>query len=422
MSHRDYLFSLEIHGIKLGLDNIRFLMDAAGHPEHHLPTVHVAGTNGKGSVGAMLDAMLGAAGYSVGRFTKPHLLDVTERFLLGRRPISAAELDEEIAFFRQAAEGMGHPPTFFEVNTAIVLRWLAARRVDAAVIEVGMGGRFDSTNVASPLLSIITNIDLDHTRYLGDSLDKIAFEKAGILKEGVPLVLGETRQGPEGVILNRANELGCPVVQLERDFSYEVRGDSFDLRFDYTGPRFTFNSVPLGLRGCFQGTNAAVATAAAEQLSERYPRLDEKAVVAGLRDARCPCRLERVLESPPVIIDVAHNPAGAQRLAEALNAYVLVLAVSSDKDAEGIIDALAPKAQTMILSQFTGRRALPAGDLSAKAGSHSHRCVARFSEAIDMGLGEAKRETPLVIAGGFFTAGEARRYLMDAYAAPPPAF
>ncbi|MDX9971847.1 MAG: Mur ligase family protein, partial [FCB group bacterium] len=174
MNAREYLFSLERHGIKLGLENITHLLEAANRPERAYPTIHVAGTNGKGSVVAMLDSILRAAGLRTGRFTSPHLIHLNERVLIDRQPIDDEELDDHLAVFRAVAEKMPFSPTFFEVITAAAFRAFAHRNVDVALIEVGMGGRFDSTNVITPLVSAVTSIALEHTRYLGNTLEEIA--------------------------------------------------------------------------------------------------------------------------------------------------------------------------------------------------------------------------------------------------------
>ena len=417
----DYLFDLERHGVKLGLDNIRLLLDAAGNPHAGYPAVHVGGTNGKGSVAAMVEAMARAAGYTVGRFTSPHLIDVSERFLIGPEPIARPALEEQIALFRAVAEAMNPPPTFFEMNTAIAFRWFAQRRVDFALIEVGMGGRFDSTNVIDPVAVAITNIDLEHTEFLGDTPEQIAFEKAGIIKPAKPLVLGETRPGPRDVILGRADELGAAAYLLDRDFRGAVSGPKLGPTFRYESASLAIGPVPLALPGDFQRENAAVAVALAERLRHRFPGIDERAIAAGLGRARWPCRLEKVLHEPPVIIDVAHNPRGAQRLAQELPPCITVLAVSRDKDAAGIVRALSPVTNTFVFSQFRGLRGLPVDALCEAAGRPGRR-TADLKEAIRLGMELADEACPLVITGSIFAAGEARQILIDDYGAPPLAF
>jgi dihydrofolate synthase / folylpolyglutamate synthase len=414
---RTYLASLEFHGIKLGLDNITHLLTCAENPHNDYPSVHVAGTNGKGSVVAVLDAIVGAAGYRTGRFTSPHLITLNERFLCDRVPIGDEALDEQLAFFQSIAETMDPPPTYFELVTAVAFRWFAQQRVECALVEVGMGGRFDSTNVLAPVACAITNIDLEHTQYLGDTREAIAFEKAGILKSGTPAIVAERQAGPLGVIEARAREVGAPLRVVDRDYRYEVEGPTFEQRLSYESEGLRIDSAPLGLPGRFQGENAATAVSVAEVLRARFPRVDEAAIRAGLSEARWPCRMERVLEDPPVIIDVAHNAAGAARLAEELGSSVIVLAVASDKAAREMVHALAPRAETLILTRFTNRRGLEVAALSEAAGDVPHVTAPDLRAAIAQGMAAATTETPLVIAGSLFAAGEARAILAEEYGA-----
>lgn len=422
MTPREYLYSLELHGIKLGLENITKLLDTAGNPHRAFPTVHISGTNGKGSVAAMVDAMLQAAGYATGRFTSPHLINVSERFLHNSTPIGAAELDDAIAFFRRIAQAMTPPPTFFELVTAVAFRWFERQRVEIGVIEVGMGGRFDSTNVIAPEASAITNIDLEHTKYLGDTLEKIAFEKAGIIKLRTPVVISESKPGPLDVILERARTLNSPVRLAGRDFTHTVSGPSFQQRFSYESATLRIDSTPLSLAGSYQGDNAATAVALAELLRERFATITPESIIAGLESACWPCRLERVMEHPSVIIDVAHNAAGARKLARELPPCIVALAVSSDKDAAAMAAALAPVAKQFIVSEFTGRRALPARDLSNALHGYAHHVITPLTDAIDAGLALAEDAVPLVITGSIFTAGEARARLIRSHGAAPLRF
>ena len=422
MTHREYLFHLELHGIKLGLENIRRLLDAAGAPERGYPIVHVAGTNGKGSVVAFLDAIARSAGYRVGCFTSPHLTDVTERFLVDGTPMPEAALEEEIGFFRAVAERMDSPPTFFELNTAIAFRWFERCKVDLAVIEVGMGGRLDSTNVVEPLATAITNIGLDHMKYLGDTVEQIAFEKAGIIKAGVPLVLTETSSPAQDVILTRAAQLRSPVRVLGCDFRFELTGPPFAQEFAYESDRLRFGPTPLNLNGAHQAPNAASAVALAECMMTSLPRIDAAAIRVGLASARWPCRLEKVLDQPPVIIDAAHNPAGARQISKALEQCVTLLAISSDKDAEGIIEALSPITALFILSQYGGARSLPVAELRQAAGNRPYLAMPSLAEAIGLGLSLAGASRPLLITGSIFTAGKARQILVAQHGGKPLAF
>jgi dihydrofolate synthase/folylpolyglutamate synthase len=390
-SEQDYLLRLTMHGIKLGLDNIRFLLDTAGSPQDRYPTVHVAGTNGKGSVLAFLDAMFRAAGYRVGKFTSPHLIHPNERFQIGGIPIGGAELDAIIARFRQIAEGLEQAPTFFEVNTAVAFEWFANLKVDVALIEVGMGGRLDSTNVITPVATAITNIDLEHTAYLGDTLSAIAGEKAGILKPGIPAIITETRDEPLQVLLRTAAERGSPVHLLDRDFTFDLTGEPWAQQFEYRDERGQIKAQSLGLAGRHQGSNAACAVALARQLQPVFPRLTDAHIQQGLVQAKWPGRLDRVMNDPPVIIDVAHNVAGAQRLVETVKSAVTVLSVSSDKDAAGMIRLLAPISKRLILTTFSGWRSMPLERLKEAAGDAECEAVPDLRDALRTAIGAAAK-------------------------------
>jgi dihydrofolate synthase/folylpolyglutamate synthase len=417
VTSREYLLHLEMHGIKLGLDNIRFLLNAADAPHLRYPIVHIAGTNGKGSVSALLAAIARAAGYRVARFTSPHLIDVTERFLLNGDPMSDSAFNENIEFFRRVAERMTPPPTFFEMNTAIAFRWFSQIHADLAIIEVGMGGRLDSTNIVNPLAAAITNIALDHTQYLGETIEKIAFEKAGIIKPGVPLILTETDDDARGVILNRAKELGAPTHSLGAEFQYDITGPAFRQQYQHKSKKLNIGPTPLRLAGRHQGANAAAAVELAQQIRADLPRIDERAIIEGLGSARWPCRLEKVLDAPPVIIDSAHNPAGARQIAKALPACTVLIAASADKDIAGIIGALAPITRELILTQYTGQRSAAVQTLKTAANRPAF-LEPRLTDAIDLGLSLASQTKPLLITGSIFTAGEARQILTNHYGAP----
>ncbi|GMU93837.1 MAG: dihydrofolate synthase [Candidatus Hydrogenedentota bacterium] len=411
MTAREYLAGLEFHGIKLGLENIHRLAAAAGNPHLSCPTIHVAGTNGKGSVLAFLGAIIREAGYCEGRFTSPHLIDVNERFLVGGSPITDEVLDEQISFFRTIAESMPQPPTYFELCTAVAFRWFALRRVDLALFEVGMGGRFDSTNIIHPLACAITNISLEHTKYLGNSIAEIAFEKAGIIKPGVPVVVTERQPAALDVIRRRASELRAPVLLPDRDFSYQAVGGPLRFSLTYRGTRFQIDAAPLGLAGQFQSHNASVAIALAELLAGRFPKITRDAVCRGLAAAKWPCRLEKVLDEPPVYLDVAHNPAGMAELAGVFRSCVVVLSVSSDKAAAQMVDAIAPVAKELILTQFAGPRALPVDQLAAVARHVPHRTFAHLDDAIRAAISVANPACPALITGSIFAAGQARQIL-----------
>lgn len=418
----DYLDSLIMHGVKLGLQNISALMDACEDPHLSYPTVHVAGTNGKGSSLAFLAAILETAGYRAGRFTSPHLLHVTERFLTGNCPMTVPDLHENVAFFRDLAARLGITPTYFEMNTAMAFRWFARQAVDIALVEVGMGGRFDSTNIVKPEVCAITNIDMDHTQYLGNTRAAIAFEKAGILKPGVPAVVGETGEEALPVIREQAALRKAPLHCFNGDYSFEAGGTTWHPIMAYRGLGVEWADLALGLAGAHQAHNAALAVTMALLLRDTFPHITEPAIREGLSSARWPGRLERVLDSPPVFMDAAHNPAGCQVLAHALERCVVVFSVSSDKDAASMIDILSPIAAPLILTAYQGGRSMPIDLLRQQAGRHKALCFARMEEALDTAMKLASEERPLLITGSIYGAGEARQILMERHGASTPSF
>ena len=419
---RAYLETLILHGMKLGLQNISTLMDACGRPHLARPVVHVAGTNGKGSVLTFLSAILNAAGYRTGRFTSPHLLDVTERFLLDDQPMCEEDLRENVSFFKQLSEETGCTPTFFEMTTAVAFRWFARRAVDVALVEVGMGGRFDSTNIVEPLACAITNIDFDHTQFLGDSRAAIAFEKAGILKAGVPAVIGVTDREPLQVIQEQGRVREASLHCLDHEFSYAAAGTVWQPLLAYRGFGEEFTGLAPGLAGGHQAHNASIAVSLAMLLRGHFPRITEKEIREGLRAARWPGRLERVLDDPPVIMDVAHNPAGCATLAKTFDRCVTVFSVSSDKDAAEMIHHLARFSDPLILTEYQGGRTMPLEALQKCAEGHAFIAHPDLHSALEAGMGLAGKDKPLLVTGSIYAAGEARRILMDRYGATPVTF
>lgn len=420
----DYLFGLELHGIKLGLNTIRDLLHSMGNPQNSYPTIHVGGTNGKGSTVAFLDHILRASSYTVGRFTSPHLCSVNERFMIDGQPIADAELCSLIESVRVHTEQHDHSPTFFEMNTAIAFEYFKRHQVDIALIEVGMGGRFDSTNVITPLVSVITSIALEHTQFLGDTLEKIAYEKAGIIKPEIPLIMGLLPPSAAEVITQAAEAHRSPITRLDTDIRYQYAAQKNSI--DYTGNTWTLSECPLPLAGMHQAENAALALATAELIAPTFPNLTVDSAKQGIINTRWPCRMEQVLsENPTVIVDVAHNPSGAQTLVNTLDRdTIVILSVSTDKDAEAMVQTLSTRANHLILTQFDGHRAAPAEDLLPYIPEGlPHSLIPEFTQAIYSGIHMARiKNIPLLITGSIFTAGQARAYLISDYDAPELTF
>ncbi len=419
---REYLSDLILHGVKLGLDNTRALLQGADNPERAYPSVHIAGTNGKGSVAAFLDTILRTAGLRSGKFTSPHLLDIRERFQVDGVPIPEEALRDQILRFREIASRMPAPPTFFELNTAVAFGWFREMRVDVAVVETGMGGRHDATNVLCPALCAITNIALDHTQYLGDMLEAIAFEKAGILKPGVPCVTGPLVPGPAGVIQERALAVGAPLLMAVRDFDFSVSGTPMAPLLSLRHDALSLEHVPVGLPGAHQGANAALAALAAALLPPPLGAVSREAIVRGLAGTRWPGRMEKVLESPPVYLDIAHNPDGMRTLAASFPRAVVVFAVSSDKAAAEMLEIIRPAASPLLLTGYAGARSLSVGELSRMAAGIPHLACANLSEALAAGMPLATEESPLLVCGSVYAAGEARRILMVRHGVNEPVF
>jgi dihydrofolate synthase/folylpolyglutamate synthase len=372
----EYLYGLQKHGIKLGLDTMRALLGRVGHPERRVRVLHVGGTNGKGSTAAMAAAVLQASGLRVGLYTSPHLVEFRERIRVNGDMIDEAQVADVIGRLDAAASPDLHP-TFFEMTTAMALLHFAESAVDVAVLEVGLGGRFDATNVVVPEACAITTIALDHQEYLGRTEEAIAFEKAGIIKPSVPVVIG--RMGPEasGMISRIARQQAAPLWKLGDDFHVEGEGPE---HFTYRGVTRTFQGLQCGLSGRHQLDNAACALALLEAAGERGTRVGEAAVREGLRSVIWEGRLEIIDEFPKVLLDGAHNPAAAGALARHLQAHltrypdsriILVWGMMRDKDHRGFIEPLRPLVSEIVLTQAgLARSATPRELREALSGWH----------------------------------------------------
>jgi dihydrofolate synthase/folylpolyglutamate synthase len=434
---------------QLKLDRMRSLLVRLGRPDAGLKIVHVAGTKGKGSTSAMIAAMLTAAGYRTGVFSSPHLERIEERFAVDGRPCSAAELVTLVdrlqpivhAIDAEAAE-QGDPlggPTFFEIITAIALVHFVERQVDAAVLEVGLGGRLDATNVSLPAVSVITSIDFDHTRQLGNTLAAIAGEKAGIIKPGVPVVSGVIQPEAQAVVAAVAREHGCRLIQLGRDFSYtyqppkhcglriadcgfvdpqsEIRNPKSEMEFRMVGQEFNLEHVALAMRGPHQAANAATALAAVAELRRQGWCVSTDAIRDGLGRAVVPARVELIAGEPAVVLDTAHNPASARALVAALaelprtGRRTLLLSVSRDKDVRAIVGELAPHFDRVVVTQYRENpRAVAVEELAEivreLAGNGNVISCVTPNAAWHAVCGTAEPGELVAIAGSFFLAAE----------------
>lgn len=430
----DYLFGLRNSGIKLGLDRIERLMELLGHPFRAYPTVLIGGTNGKGSVSAILASILEQAGYRTGLYTSPHLVKFNERIRVGGELITDAELSlitEEIKGLVDERALDGEPdlsPSFFEFTTAIAFAFFRRKSVDIALLEVGMGGRLDATNVAEPELSVITGVGLDHMSSLGADIAIIAVEKAGIIKERRPVVTGLLEPEARRVIERIAKERSAPLIMAGESFSVDPceAGEDGEGSENGQGGLFSFRSavvsydgLELALRGAHQQGNAGIAIAVLESLSESGFKVTPEELRAGLKGVRWPGRCEIVGREPTVMLDCAHNESAAEALKNVLKEFtyarlILVVGIMKDKDIGAILSLLAPLAGSIIFTRADMERAEePEKLLSMLRESVSANVRAASIDSVDdalrSALSQAREDDLICVTGSIFVVGEARQ-------------
>jgi dihydrofolate synthase/folylpolyglutamate synthase len=435
------------------LQRMERLLAEIGNPHHQLKAIHIAGTKGKGSTAAMIDAVLRAAEFRTGLYTSPHLERIEERFVVDGRPCEASTFVELVRRLQPVVERFdaecggtedSTPATYFEITTAMAMLLFAQQEVDFAVLEVGLGGRLDSTNVCRPLVCVITSISYDHTQQLGSTLAQIASEKVGIVKPGVPVVSGVIGDEAQRVIAATARECGCKLLQLGVDFGFhyhaprigasasqQLLGAAFDFRLPHGGERAQRRDLHLAMCGRHQVQNAAVALAALDELAAQSLVIPEQAMRDGLALAQCGARIELVGQQPTVLLDAAHNVASAAALADVIREHfagcpqrTLVLATSRDKDARSILAALLPEFDRVIFTSFQNnpRAADPqellalAETLLAEQQQHRARTTSCTVNPIaEDALAQARRQTSqrglICIAGSFFLAAQLRPLL-----------
>jgi dihydrofolate synthase/folylpolyglutamate synthase len=412
-----YLYSLEKFGIVFGLENIQWILNCIGNPHGSLKTVHIGGTNGKGSVAAMLSHILKDAGYRVGKYTSPHLVSFTERITINEEEITEEEVADLTAYIRQHIEGVEPTRTFtfFDFTTALAFEYFCRKNVDIALVEVGLGGRLDSTNVVNPLFSIITNVALDHADYLGDDILDIAKEKSGIIKRGVPVVTG-AQDGPRNIIEEVGETSGSPVYALGRDFSHEKKESQ---TVSYAGFSMKLDDVYVNLKGDHQLSNAAIALCATELLVKYGFRIDEKHLRAGLSQATWPGRLEIIRKHPTIILDGAHNVEGVRALASFLTSQypdkrkLLIFGVMKDKEYEKMLSELLPFVSKTILTMTANDRALSPEFMKkfAPQAVIANDAISALREAKSM----SEEEDVIVITGSLYLVGECKTIINDIF-------
>lgn len=412
-----YLYTLQKSGIKFGLQNISVLLASVGNPHQCYPTVHIGGTNGKGSTSSMLSAMMTAAGYRTGLYTSPHLVTFAERIRIDGLRIPEQRIVGYTELLRPMIEKVH--ATFFEATTAIAMMYFAEENVDIAIIEVGLGGRLDSTNIITPLLSIITTIDYDHMQYLGNTLSSIAQEKAGIIKTSIPSLTAETKNRVLAVLARRARLRHSPFFVLREltdttVLSTGIGGNIFSLET----PLHSYHNLTTELPGIHQVTNASTAVLAAEFLS-KYFTLSETNIRKGLRNTRrlsgLHARLQIIRHRPLTIMDVAHNPQGVHCAVESLiefgyRHFIVVFGVMEDKDSKKMLEILKPVTKRLLAAQPKIARALSVEKIIMQAGAAGIRAFP--GGTTEKALSKAFRfsrsiHSPVLIIGSHYLAGEA---------------
>ncbi len=434
----EWIHSLSRFGSKPGLQRMEAMLDMLGNPHRTVDYVHIAGTNGKGSTAAILASILSSAGYRIGLYTSPYLLSFTNRMAINGHDIGPDDLVDLVDLIRPTVEEVTvderyGQPTEFEVVTVLALTYFARQKVDLVVLEVGLGGRLDATNVVTPLLSIITNVDLEHTEVLGDTVEAVASEKAGIIKPGVPVLTASEDQRVLNVIKNKASALDSPLYCLfapPENRTGKVDKPVFNLRvitdqgqsFDYSGFESSYSSLFIALRGRYQVCNAATALAAVELMAKQGFMVDEKAIRQGLAEIQWPGRLELLQENPKLVMDGAHNPAAIRQMARAIPEYFsfrrlfLVFGIMADKDAPAMMSAVFQLAHRIIFTRASIPRAADPTWLFKVAlnlpGFDRDRgeVVADIESALDKALSEAGPEDMVLVTGSFYTVSDARAY------------
>ena len=408
------------------LERMQQLLAKLGNPHEQIRTVHVAGTNGKGSTVAMIASMLQACGYTVGVYTSPHLVELRDRIVINGQSIDKAVFAEAVKVVAKAAEKAGVEPTFFEVVTAVCFKYFAEQAVDIAVVEVGLGGRLDSTNVIRPEACVITSIDFDHTKLLGNTLEEIAREKAGIFKKDVPAFIFESEPGVQQAIAEVAEKAGAPLRIVNKDIDYSAR---FCVTEDL-GPHtrvclYTKTSrlehLPVPLPGEHQASNCGLALAVVDHLKTVGFDCPEDKITAGLAATKVPGRMQLVWDRPRVLVDGAHNPAAVGALMRCVGAHVpydsmiCVFGCCSDKDVSGLIDKVNLGADKVIFTRAAGNpRSADPEDLQKLFHERSGKMsqVAKtLPEALEMATRAVSREDLVCVTGSFYLVGETLKHL-----------
>lgn len=419
----DYLYSLKLLGIKLGLESVKSLLESMGNPQNKFKSILVGGTNGKGSNVAMIASILKEAGYKVGIFTKPHLSSFTERIVINNERIPEEDVVRLVEYVKSAIENIKKDPdfrhpTFFEVTTAIAFKYFEEKEVDFAVLEVGMGGRLDAVNVVDPLISVITNISLEHTKVLGDTVLKIAREKAGIIKQNGILITATEDDKVFSLFKKICEDKKSRIFRVGEDIKFEevdfdINGQTFNIKvFDRN-----YENLCTPLLGVHQLFNASSAIGAIEALKIRGIHIKEESIKLGLKKVKWPGRVEIVQKNPLVVLDCAKDPVAMKKLKEAVLKYfkydklILVIGISSDKDINSMMNEIVPISDFVVVTKHKimdrGTDTKLLAELVRKY-SKDYTIVEDVKDAVKKALSLAGEKVMVLVTGSLFSVGEAR--------------
>ena len=422
----DYIYNLNKYGIKLGLKNISYLLFLLGNPHKKLNIIHISGTNGKGSTAAIISSIIQSDGFKVGLYTSPHLVDFTERMKINFQSISERKICELLERIKPYIKEVDHTsgynhPTFFEVITTMAFLYFFEEKVDFLVLEVGLGGRLDATNVCEPLISVITHIDYDHMDKLGNSIKEIAGEKGGIIKSGGIVITSNQYDEAYDEIKKITCEKNSLIFGIGKEINYkimksDVKGNIFNLKGIYND----YKNLYIPLLGKYQVDNAATAVTAIEALRIRGLNISKRAILEGLEKVKWEGRLEIIQYDPLLILDGAHNPNGVKKVRQALeevfsyHRLILVLAIFSDKDYKKMIRVISPIADLIITTKAKNPRATPPQIIAQEAAQYISQdriiVTENIPQAIKCALSNSHKDDLICITGSLYTVGEAKRY------------
>ena len=413
----DWLYSFEKFGIKLGLERITYICEKLGNPQNSYKIIHIGGTNGKGSVCKYLESVLFESGYSVGVYTSPHIQRFSERFVVNKKEISESDVVLLVEKIKPIIDDMiknKNNPTFFEIATAMAFEYFKQKKVDFAIVEVGLGGRFDATNIVDPLVSIITNVSLEHQDRLGKTIEEISFEKAGIIKKNIP-VFTAAKDDALDVIKKVAKEKNASITIVGNNYK-KIKGGIDWQEFQIVGSLKTYN-VKTSIGGSFQGENIALSIATVEQLQMNGVYVTDKAIIEGIGKTVNPGRMELFSFEPLILLDGAHNIAGITALKKTLkedfvyDKLILVIGILSDKNIKEMLEIITPIAEVVIVTKSQNSRAEDPKKLKEIINGKEVFVKDRISDAIDYAKEIASKKDIICITGSLFTVGEARDYL-----------